>query len=40
MKSQGQKFRQAIKDENPLQIPGAVNAYTAMQVEQTGFKAV
>lgn len=40
MKSQGQKFRQAVKDENPLQIPGAVNAYTAMQVEQAGFRAV
>lgn len=40
MKSQGQKFRQAVKNETPLQIPGAVNAYTAMQVEQTGFKAV
>lgn len=40
MNSQGQKFRQAIKAEIPLQIPGAVNAYTAMQVEQAGFNAV
>lgn len=40
MKSQGLKFKNAIKDETPLQIPGAVNAYTAMQVEQAGFKAV
>lgn len=40
MKSQGAKFRQAIKDEKPLQIPGAVNTYTAMQVQQAGFKAV
>ncbi|MFN3700717.1 MAG: methylisocitrate lyase [Alphaproteobacteria bacterium] len=38
--SQGLKFRQAIKDETPLQIPGAVNAFTAMQVERAGFKAV
>jgi len=38
--SQGLKFRQAINAEPPLQIPGAVNAYTAMQVEQAGFKAV
>ncbi|MFP4314196.1 MAG: methylisocitrate lyase [Alphaproteobacteria bacterium] len=29
-----------MKSETPLQIPGAVNAYTAMQVEQAGFKAV
>ena len=36
----GKKFRQAIKDEKPLQIPGAVNAYTAMQVEQAGYKAL
>lgn len=38
--SQGAKFRKAIQDEKPLQIPGAVNAYTAMQVEQAEFKAV
>lgn len=38
--SQGLKFRNAIKSEKPLQIPGAVNAYTAMQVEQAGFKAL
>jgi len=40
MKSQGQKFRKALKSETPLQIPGAVNAYTAMQVERAGFNAV
>ncbi|MAE51264.1 MAG: methylisocitrate lyase [Micavibrio sp.] len=40
MKSQGLKFKQAIQAETPLQIPGAVNAYTAMQVERAGFKAV
>lgn len=40
LKSAGAKFRQAIKDEVPLQIPGAVNTYTAMQVERAGFKAV
>lgn len=38
--SQGIKFKQAIQSETPLQIPGAVNAYTAMQVEQAGYKAV
>lgn len=38
--SAGQKFKTAIKEETPLQIPGAVNAYTAMQVERAGFKAV
>lgn len=38
--SQGLKFKNAIAQEKPLQIPGAVNAYTAMQVEQAGFQAV
>lgn len=40
MMSQGQKFRNAVQKDRPLQIPGAVNAYTAMQIEQTGFRAV
>ncbi len=40
MISAGKKFKDAIKSEKPLQIPGAVNAYTAMQVERAGFKAV
>ncbi len=29
-----------IKQEQPLQVVGAVNAYSAMQAEQTGFKAI
>lgn len=30
----------ALKDENPLQIVGAINAYSAMQAKRAGFKAI
>jgi len=36
----GQKFRNALKAEQPLQIPGTINAYTALQAHQTGFQAI
>ncbi len=36
----GQKFRQAIQSERPLQIAGAINAYFALMAEQAGFKAL
>ena len=36
----GAKFRQAVVDEKPLQVIGAINAYTARMVERTGFKAL
>ena len=35
-----QSLMDAVKQEQPLQIVGAVNAYSAMQAEQTGFKAL
>ena len=38
--SPGAKFRQALKDETPLQIVGAINAYTARMAEATGSKAL
>ncbi len=38
--SQGQKFRQALKEEKPLQVPGAINAYHATLAKASGFKAV
>ncbi len=40
MKSAGQKFREALKAECPLQIPGAINAYSAMMAAHAGFKAI
>ncbi len=36
----GNKFRQAIKDNNPLMIVGAVNAYSAMLAEKSQHKAI
>jgi len=36
----GSTFRQAVRDEHPLQVAGAINAYTARMAEATGFKAL
>ncbi|WP_215399091.1 methylisocitrate lyase [Rheinheimera oceanensis] len=36
----GQKFRAAIKANQPLQIVGTINAYTAMMAERTGHQAL
>jgi methylisocitrate lyase len=36
----GQSFRQALAAERPLQIAGAINAYTARMAEATGFRAL
>jgi len=36
----GAKFRQALKEEKPLQIPGAINAYHAILAKASGFKAI
>ncbi len=38
--SAGARFRQALKDERPLQVAGTVNAYTALLAEKAGFKAI
>lgn len=38
--SQGKKFRAAVAEEKPLQIAGAINAYTARMAEATGFRAL
>ena len=40
IKSQGQKFRDAVKAETPLQVIGAINAYHARIAERTGYKAI
>src|SRR5215203_4782273 len=36
----GQKFRQALQAEKPLQIAGAINAYHAILAKASGFKAL
>ena len=36
----GERFRGALAGERPLQIVGAINAYTAMLAERSGFRAL
>ncbi len=38
--SAGESFRIALREEKPLQVAGAINAYTARLAEGTGFKAL
>ena len=38
--SAGWKFRTAVEQERPLQVVGAITAYTARMAEATGFKAL
>jgi len=39
-KSSGWKFRRAVEREKPLQVAGAITAYTARMAEATGFQAL
>src|SRR5919112_1838224 len=38
--SAGQKFRQALRQEKPLQIVGTINAYHALMAKRTGYRAI
>ena len=38
--SPGARFRAALEVEKPLQVVGAINAYTARMAEATGFRAL
>jgi methylisocitrate lyase len=38
--SPGARFRAALDEEKPLQVAGAINAYTARMAEATGFRAL
>ena len=38
--SAGAKFRAAMKEEQPLQVIGAINAYHARLAERSGYKAI
>ena len=40
MNTPGKKFRQAIADNSPLMVVGAVNAYCAKMAEKAGHKAL
>lgn len=38
--SAGARLRTAMANEKPLQLPGAINAYAALQAKRAGFKAL
>jgi len=38
--SPGARFRAAVREEKPLQVVGAINAYAARLAERTGFRAL
>jgi methylisocitrate lyase len=38
--SAGRRFRQALTEEQPLQVAGTINAYTALLAEKAGFRAI
>jgi methylisocitrate lyase len=38
--SAGARFRAAVRDERPLQVVGAINAYHARLAQATGYKAI
>src|SRR5688572_22256759 len=38
--SPGARFRAAVRDERPLQVVGAINAYHARLAERVGYRAV
>ena len=38
--SSGKKFRDALKENSPLVIPGTINAYSAILAEKSGHKAI
>ena len=38
--SPGRQFRQAVEDERPLQVIGAITAYTARMAEAMGFRSL
>jgi methylisocitrate lyase len=40
MSTAGLRFRDAVKTEHPLQVVGAINAYSALLAEHAGFKAL
>jgi len=38
--SAGQRFRQALAEEQPLQVIGAINANHALLAKRAGFRAI
>ncbi|MET0963830.1 MAG: methylisocitrate lyase, partial [Noviherbaspirillum sp.] len=40
LRSAGAAFRQAVKEESPLQVIGAINANHALLAKRAGFRAI
>ena len=40
MSTPGSSFRKALKTERPLQVAGAINAYSALLAQRAGFRAL
>ncbi|MEP7063985.1 MAG: methylisocitrate lyase [Betaproteobacteria bacterium] len=40
LRSPGQRFREALREESPLQVPGATCAYHALLAQKSGFRAL
>lgn len=40
MKTPGSLFRQAVSDESPLQVMGAITAYAGLMAKRSGYKAL
>ncbi|OYQ77548.1 methylisocitrate lyase [Ignatzschineria sp. F8392] len=40
MKTAGERFREALKEESPLQLMGVINANHALLAERAGFKSI
>src|SRR4051812_9505795 len=40
LSSPGERFRAALAAERPLQVVGAINAYTALMAERVGYRAL
>ncbi|PIE45968.1 MAG: methylisocitrate lyase [Gammaproteobacteria bacterium] len=38
--SAGARFRQAVKEEHPLQVMGTINAYSALLAKRAGYRAI
>jgi methylisocitrate lyase len=38
--SAGRRFREALQEEQPLQVAGTINAYSALLAEKAGFRAI
>ena len=38
--SAGRRFKKALSEESPLQIPGTINAYSALLAERSGYRSI